>query len=53
MSQPTAMVEDSENKKRKANTEGAKSTITNHFPTVPKIPTSPLILKEGRYSNSK
>ena len=55
MPQPTAIEEESENKKRKADTdaEGARLTITNHFSIVQKIPTSPSILKEGRHSNPK
>ena len=51
--QPIAIEEDPENKKRKTNDGGAKTTITNHFPVVPKTPPSPPILKEGRYSNPK
>ena len=45
-----AIGEDSENKKRKSDTKGARSTITNNFPVTPKTPTSPSILKEGKYS---
>ena len=53
MSSPIAMDEDPENKKRKAATEGARSTIANHFPVATKPPTSPPILKEGRYSSKE
>ena len=49
--QSIAIEEDPENKKRKTADEGARSTITNHFPVMSKTPTSPPILKEGRYSN--
>ena len=51
--QPIAIEEDLENKKRKTTDEGARTTIINHFPVVSKTPTSPPILKEGRYSNPK
>ena len=51
-SQPIDIEEDQENKKRKTTREGAKTTIANHFPVVSKTPTSPPILKEGKYSNS-
>ena len=50
MPSPMTIGEDSDNKKRKSDTEGARSTITNHFPVTPKTPTSPPILKEGKYS---
>ena len=53
LSQLIDMGEDLENRKRKAITEGTKTTITNHFPVVSKTPTSPTILKEGRCSNPK
>lgn len=52
MSPPIAMDEELENKKRKATAEGARSTITTHFPVAPKSPSTPPILKEGRYSSS-
>ena len=51
MPSPMTIGEDSDNKKRKLAMEGARSTITNHFPVTPKTPTSPPILKEGKYSN--
>ena len=44
--------DDQDNKKRKTTRAGAKATITKHFPVVAKTPTSPPILKEGKYSNS-
>ena len=53
MSSPTAMDEDTENKKRKAAPAGARSTITNHFPVATKPPPSPPILKEGKYSSKE
>ena len=53
MSSPTAIDEDPENKKRKAAPEGARSTITNHFPVATKPPPSPPILKEGKYSSKE
>ena len=53
MSKPIAMEEDLENKKRKADAERTRSTITNYFSIAPKTPTSPPILKKERHSNSK
>ena len=53
MSSPIAMDEELENKKRKAAAEGARSTITTHFPVATKSPPSPPILKEERCSSKK
>jgi len=52
MSPPIAMDEELENKKRKATAEGARLMITTHFLVAPKSPSTPPILKEGRYSSS-
>ena len=44
------MEDNLENQKRKAiATEITKATIIGHFSATPKSPTSPPILKEGRY----
>jgi hypothetical protein len=51
-SQPIDIEDDQDSKKRKTTREGATTTITNHFPVVARTPTSPPILKEGKYSNS-
>ena len=51
-SQPIDIEDDQDNKKRKTTRAGATATITNHFPVVAKTPTSPPILKEGKYTNS-